>query len=967
MTTTIVSQFASELKMPVEALLEQLAKAGVAKQGANDSLTDQDKNRLLDFLRRAHGEGDGKTKITLTRKETSEIKATDAQGRARTVQVEVRKKRVLMKRDTPENPAVAVLAEEVADTAATEAELMETPVQEEEIKAVVEVSEAQQVLPAETEALPEPVVVAPEPEAVQPEPEPVPEPEAVQPEPEPAQPEPEPAVVAEAAPAAPVVEAASQSESVAESVTPPAPEAGVPVRKAKTVVKHSFLDEAELKARADEDRRHRDLLERQARELKEKQDRQAEIARLRREAEEKAIAAKAAEVAKQQAAAQAGTEEAKPTEKTLHKKQDAEKKGAKGKEPWSDGKKKPGLKTRGATGGTGWKEGGKHGKKSASKGESEGGFQAPTEPIVHEVHVPETISVADLAHKMSVKATEVIKTLMKMGSMVTINQVLDQETAMIVVEEMGHVAVAAKLDDPDAFLDDQQVGHNKDVVLLHRAPVVTVMGHVDHGKTSLLDCIRRAKVAVGEAGGITQHIGAYHVETDQGMITFLDTPGHEAFTAMRARGAKATDIVILVVAADDGVMPQTKEAIHHAKAAGVPIVVAVNKIDKPEANPERVKQELVTEGVVPEEYGGDSPFVHVSAKKGLGIDDLLENVLLQAEVLELTAAIDAPAKGLIIEARLDKGRGPVATMLIQSGTLKQGDVVLAGQVFGRIRAMLDENGKSIKEAGPSIPVEILGLSDVPAAGEEAIVLADEKKAREIALFRQGKFRDVKLAKQQAAKLESMFEQMGEGESKSLALIIKADVQGSQEALVQTLQKLSTEEVRVNVIHGAVGGITESDVNLAQASGAVIIGFNTRADAGARKLAESFGVDIRYYNIIYDAVDEVKAALSGMLSPEKREVITGMVEIRQVFLISKVGAIAGCLVQEGVVRRHSRVRLLRNNIVTWDGELDSLKRFKDDAKEVKGGFECGLSLKHFNDIKEGDMLEAYEIQEVARSL
>ncbi|MGL5632454.1 MAG: translation initiation factor IF-2, partial [Azovibrio sp.] len=482
-----------------------------------------------------------------------------------------------------------------------------------------------------------------------------------------------------------------------------------------------------------------------------------------------------------------------------------------------------------------------------------------------------------------------------------------------------------------------------------------------------LDCIRRAKVAVGEAGGITQHIGAYHVETDQGMITFLDTPGHEAFTAMRARGAKATDIVILVVAADDGVMPQTKEAIHHAKAAGVPIVVAVNKIDKPEANPERVKQELVAEGVVPEEYGGDSPFVHVSAKKGLGIDDLLENVLLQAEVLELTAAIDAPAKGLIIEARLDKGRGPVATMLIQSGTLKQGDVVLAGQVFGRIRAMLDENGKSIKEAGPSFPVEILGLSDVPAAGEEAIVLADEKKAREIALFRQGKFRDVKLAKQQAAKLESMFEQMGEGESKSLALIIKADVQGSQEALVQTLQKLSTEEVRVNVIHGAVGGITESDVNLAQASGAVIIGFNTRADAGARKLAESFGVDIRYYNIIYDAVDEVKAALSGMLSPEKREVITGMVEIRQVFLISKVGAIAGCLVQEGVVRRNSRVRLLRNNIVTWDGELDSLKRFKDDAKEVKAGFECGLSLKHFNEIKEGDMLEAYEIQEVARSL
>ncbi|MEY2632515.1 MAG: hypothetical protein RIR00_1169, partial [Pseudomonadota bacterium] len=530
---------------------------------------------------------------------------------------------------------------------------------------------------------------------------------------------------------------------------------------------------------------------------------------------------------------------------------------------------------------------------------------------------------------------------------------------------MGHKALAAKLDDPDAFLEEHV--EQKDVQQEHRAPVVTVMGHVDHGKTSLLDYIRRAKVAAGEAGGITQHIGAYHVETERGMITFLDTPGHEAFTAMRARGAKATDIVVLVVAADDGVMPQTKEAIHHAKAAGVPIVVAVNKIDKPDANPDRVKQELVAEGVVPEEYGGDSPFVPVSAKKGTGIDDLLENLLLQAEVLELTAPRQSLAKGLIIEARLDKGRGAVATMLVQSGTLKRGDVVLAGQVFGRVRAMLDENGKQIEEAGPSIPVEILGLSDVPAAGEEAIVLADERKAREIALFRQGKFRDVKLAKQQAAKLENMFEQMGEGEVKTLPLIIKADVQGSQEALVHSLQKLSTSEVRVNVIHAAVGGISESDVNLAQASKAVIIGFNTRADANARRLAESFGVDLRYYNVIYDAVDEVKAALSGMLAPEKREQITGLVEIRQVFVISKVGSIAGCLVQEGVVRRTSRARLLRNNIVQWDGELDSLKRFKDDVREVKGGFECGLSLKHYNEIQEGDLLEIYEIQEVARTL
>ncbi|NTV10474.1 MAG: translation initiation factor IF-2, partial [Zoogloea sp.] len=626
-----------------------------------------------------------------------------------------------------------------------------------------------------------------------------------------------------------------------------------------------------------------------------------------------------------------------------------------------------GIKTRGDAGGGagGWRGargGGRHG---GGRHQDNTSFQAPAEPIVREVHVPETISVGDLAHKMAVKATEVIKTLMKMGSMVTINQVLDQETAMIVVEEMGHKALAAKLDDPDAFLED--VAEFKDAPLLPRAPVVTVMGHVDHGKTSLLDYIRRAKVAAGEAGGITQHIGAYHVETDRGMVTFLDTPGHEAFTAMRARGAKATDIVILVVAADDGVMPQTKEAIHHAKAAGVPLVVAVNKIDKPGANPERVKQELVAEGVVPEEFGGDTMFVQVSAKTGQGIDDLLEGVLLQAEVLELKAPRDSAAKGLIVEARLDKGRGPVASLLVLSGTLHKGDVLLVGATFGRVRAMLDENGKSIDEAGPSIPVEILGLSDVPAAGDEAVVLSDERKAREIALFRQGKFRDVKLAKQQAAKLENVFDQMADGEVKQLALIIKADVQGSQEALVQTLTKLSNEEVRVNVIHGAVGAISESDVNLAQASGAVIIGFNTRADASARKLAETFGVDIRYYNIIYEAVDDVKSALSGMLAPEKREEIIGMVEVRQVFHISKIGTIAGCMVKEGVVKRSAGVRVLRNHVVIHQGELESLKRFKDDVKEVKEGYECGLSVRNFNDLQELDQLEVFEIREVARTL
>ncbi len=585
--------------------------------------------------------------------------------------------------------------------------------------------------------------------------------------------------------------------------------------------------------------------------------------------------------------------------------------------------------------------------------------------MVREIHVPETITVADLAHKMSVKAAEVIKVLMKLGQMVTINQVLDQETGMIVVEEMGHKAAAAKLSDPDAYLEE--AAEQSETELAHRPPVVTVMGHVDHGKTSLLDYIRRTKVAAGEAGGITQHIGAYHVTTPRGTVTFLDTPGHEAFTSMRARGAKVTDLVILVVAADDGVMPQTIEAIAHSKAAGVPIVVALNKIDKPEANPDRVKQELVAQGVVPEEYGGDSPFVPVSAKTGKGVDDLLEQVLLQAEVLELKAPVDAPAKGAVIEARLDKGRGPVATVLVQTGTLKRGDVLLAGAVFGRVRAMLDERGHPVAEAGPSIPVEIQGLQDVPNAGDEMMVLGDERKAREIALFRQGKFRDVKLAKKQAAKLENVFEQMKEEEIKVLALVIKADVQGSQEALAQALPRLSTGEVKVNIVHAGVGAITESDVNLALASKAVIIGFNTRADATARKLAESSGVDIRYYNIIYEAVEEVKAALSGMLAPEKKESVLGLVEVRQVFRISKVGTVAGCYVTEGLVRRNAKVRLLRDNVVIHDGELDSLKRFKDDVREVKAGFECGLSLRNFNDVNVGDQLEVYEIQEVARTL
>jgi len=909
-----VTQFAGELRMPAAVLLEQLQKAGVEKQGAEDLLSEQDKARLLDYLRRSHGETAPKAKITLTRKQTSEIKATDSSGRARTVQVEVRKKRVFVKRDELVADAEAEV-EAIADAPETVSE-PEAPVIEE--MAAPEVVEA----PAAVEPEPQPVEVAAE--------------------------EPVTPAVAEEAPAAEAAAAAAPAASEADDAA------------ASRLTMRDVLGEEELAARERERKRAADLMARQAADLKAKQEREAKAraaAEARRQEEE--AARKKAEEPK-----------AKPTTGTLHKpdkpsakdRKDGKRGGA-----WQEesSKRRGGLKTRGADVGGAWKgpRGGRGGRGGGMRDQQ--AFQAPTEPIIREVHVPETISVADLAHKMAVKATEVIKVMMKMGTMVTINQVLDQETAMIVVEEMGHKAMAAKLDDPDAFLDETET--HDDAPMLPRAPVVTVMGHVDHGKTSLLDYIRTAKVAAGEVGGITQHIGAYHVETPRGMVTFLDTPGHEAFTAMRARGAKATDIVVLVVAADDGVMPQTREAIHHSHAAGVPMVVAVNKIDKPDANPERVKQELIAESVVPEEYGGEVMFVPVSAKTGQGIDDLLEGILLQAEVLELTAPVETPAKGLIVEARLDKGRGPVASLLVQSGTLRKGDVLLCGGTYGRVRAMLDENGKPVDEAGPSIPVEILGLSDVPAAGDEAIALSDERKAREIALFRQGKFRDVKLAKQQAAKLENMFEQMSEGEVKSLPLIIKADVQGSQEALVQALQKLSTDEVKVNVIHGAVGAISESDVNLAQASGAVIIGFNTRADAKARNLAESFGVDLRYYNIIYDAVDEVKAALSGLLSPERREQVIGLVEVRQVFHISKVGTVAGCYVLEGMVKRGSLVRVLRDNVVVHSGDLEGLKRFKDDVKEVKTGFECGLSLRNFNDLLEGDQLEVYEIQEVARTL
>lgn len=591
-------------------------------------------------------------------------------------------------------------------------------------------------------------------------------------------------------------------------------------------------------------------------------------------------------------------------------------------------------------------------------------FEKPTAPVVHEVHLPETITVAELAQKMSVKAAEVIKALMQLGTMVTINQVLDRDTAAVVVEEMGHVAKEAKPSDPEALLEN--IASAEASKLAPRPPVITVMGHVDHGKTSLLDHIRKARVASGEAGGITQHIGAYHVETAKGVVTFLDTPGHEAFTAMRARGAKATDLVILVVAADDGVMPQTVEAVHHARNAKVPIVVAVNKIDKPEANPERVIQELSKHGVMPESWGGSEMFVNVSAKTGEGIDDLLETVYLQAEILELKAPPTGPASGIVVEARLDKGRGPIATVLVQIGTLCKGDILLAGREFGRVRAMFDETGKQVKEAGPSIPVEVQGLSGVPNAGEEVATLESERKAREIALYRQGKFKDVQLARQQAAKLVNVFEQMKEGEAvKALNLIIKADVQGSVEALQDALEKLSSDEAKVRVIHGMVGGINESDVNLAVASSAIVIGFNVRADGSAKRLIESHGVDLHYYNVIYDAVNDIKNAINGLLGPQIKEQFLGLAEVREVFRSPKMGAVAGCFVIEGVVRRNRPIRVLRDNVVIFEGELESLRRFKDDVNDVKAGTECGIAVKNYNDVKAGDQIEVFEKVEVAR--
>ena len=815
-----VEEFATELGLPVDLLLEQLKSSGVNKSSASDELKEEDKSSLLAYLRSEHGASlRPKSKITLTRKQNTQIRKTDSDGRARTIQVEVRKKRTVVKPDQAKE---------------------------------------------------------------------------------------------------------NNSEGVVEN-TPKKPT--------------EIVDDAQKNIRDDEARRHSALAEAQASDIQKKKD----------------------AAVKKSEPAQEGTLH-RPASKVGVK---VEKEKKEKKTPWVDRtiKKRP-IKNRGGNNNSsGWRSPKNKHKNIDPNQEQEQNFVAPSEPVVKDILVPETISVADLGHKMAIKASELIKSLMGMGMMVTINQVLDQETAIILVEEMGHNPKAAKEDDPESLLDTDQSVEEK---IESGPPVVTVMGHVDHGKTSLLDFIRTSRVASKEAGGITQHIGAYHVETEKGVATFLDTPGHEAFSAMRARGAEATDIVVLVVAADDGVMPQTIEAINHSKAAKVPLIVAINKIDKPEANSEKVRNELLVHEVIPEDLGGDSIFVEVSAKTGQGIDNLLDAILLQAEILELKAPINTSAKGIVVEGRLDKGRGPVTTLLVQSGFIKPGDMLLAGNAFGKIRAMLNESGKEVKQAGPSIPVEVIGLSEVPKAGEKFIVLNDEKKAREIALFRQGKFRDVKLAKQ-ASKLENVFDQMTEAEVRLLPLIIKADVQGSAEALAESLEKLSTEEVKVNVIHSAIGAVNESDVNLASASNAVIIAFNVKADSGAKKIAGNLEVDLRNYSIIYEAVDEVKLALGGLLAPEQRENILGLVEIREIYKASKIGNIAGCLVLEGLIRRNSNIRLLRGDEVIFEGELDSLKRFKDDAKEVKANIECGLALKNFNDIEVGDKVQVYELVQVPRKL
>ncbi len=857
MSEITVKKLANTIGVPVNKLLSQLQEAGVTAANEDALLSDQEKMKLLQYLRENRtGASDESTskntdqldttpqKITLRRKVVGELKQNTSAGKSRKVSVEVRKRRTYVKREVTAETIVNKEEPEHQPVVQPEQPVEKTPEQIElEAKQAAEAAIALKVAEAERAA------------------------------------------------AAAVVHAAAEVHA--------AVEARLAADKKKATAAEAVAT--------------------------------AQVATQRNEKDKGKRVAGAKE-------SHAGRHEKRGGRRELHV--------AKGK-TGRRGKKQKGRQTAPPV------PSGKH------------AFEKPTAPVIREVVVSETITVTELAQRMSVKAAEVIKLMMGLGSMVTINQVLDQETASLVVEEMGHTVILLK---ENALEEEIEAIDHGDVELVSRSPVVTIMGHVDHGKTSLLDYIRLSSVASGEAGGITQHIGAYNVAVkERGSITFLDTPGHAAFTAMRARGAKVTDIVVLVVAADDGVMPQTKEAVVHAQAAGVPLVVAVNKMDKPDAQPDRVKQELSGLEVVPEDWGGNTQFIPVSAKTGDGIDNLLDAILLQTEMMELRAPLNTPARGTVVEARLDKGRGPVLTVLVQSGTLRKGDILLAGQEYGRVRAILDENGKMLSEAGPSIPVEVLGLSGVPNAGDESVVVEDEKKAREVALFRQGKFREVKLAKQQAAKLENMFSSMEEGEVNYLNIVLKADVQGSAEALIESLVKLSTAEVKVKIVSSAVGGITESDVNLAVASSAVMIGFNVRADAGAKRLVEGNELDLRYYSVIYDVIEDVKQALTGMLAPEFKEEIIGLAEVRDVFRSPKFGNVAGCLVVDGVVKRSNRIRVLRDNVVIYEGELESLRRFKDDLSEVRSGMECGIGVKNYNDIKEGDQIEVYERVEVKRSL
>ena len=896
-----VKQLAIEVGTPVDRLVQQFKDAGLAKD-ADAMVTEQEKQALLEHLKKQHGADNAEPKrMTLQRKTKSTLNVQGAGGKNKEVQIEVRKSKTYVHRSVIDEAQQQKEAEEKARLEAEKARQEELAKAEQARKD----TEAKARKEAEEKARKE-------------------------------------------------AEAQKQStESAADAAKSP--------------------DEKAKKVKAEADKRADENAKREADALRKKQE---EEARRKAEMEAQRIAEEARRLAEENEARWAEEEEARRRAEMTDDVGEAASKFV--KEAEAERERQDESKGRRRTGVAKAKKSpheddreernprARKGKRAKvhTPNSMQHGFQKPAQPVNRDIVVGETITVGELAQKMAVKAVEVIKVMMKMGAMATINQVIDQETAQLVAEEMGHkVTLRRENELEEAVLQDRDSTATRE----DRAPVVTIMGHVDHGKTSLLDYIRKAKVASGEAGGITQHIGAYHVDTDNGSITFLDTPGHAAFTAMRARGAKATDIVVLVVAADDGVMPQTIEAIQHAKAAGVPIVVAVNKIDKPEADPDRVMNELTRHSVIPEEWGGENQFVKVSAKSGQGIDDLLNAILLQAEVLELTAVRDAMASGVVIESRLDKGRGPVATVLVQEGTLHQGDIVLCGFEYGRVRAMRDELGRSIDAAGPSTPVEILGLSGVPSAGDEATVVRDEKKAREVALYRQGKFRDVKLARQQKAKLENMFANMTEGEVSELNVVLKADVQGSVEAIADSLNKLSTDEVKVRIIGSGVGGITETDASLAAASNAIVLGFNVRADASARKIIESENIDLRYYSVIYDLIDEVRQAMSGMLAPEYKQQIIGLAEVRDVFRSPKFGAVAGCMVTEGTVKRNNPIRVLRDNVVIYEGELESLRRFKDDVAEVKNGYECGIAVKNYNDVRPGDQIEVYETVEIQRTL